>query len=162
VRFCLGRGAGLNKSGLVVDASLIVDLFAAKDEARALRAEKVLECVKRRKIDVYVPRLFLVEVAGVLVRYLAPTDVEHVVDALSSEVIPVGDEAYFKISLEIALATGSRGADSYYLGLARILNMPLATSDRVQAQNARKAGIKSFYILNNNELEELMKYMSCK
>jgi len=162
VRFCLGRGVGLNKSGLVVDASLIVDLFAAKDEARALRAEKVLECVKRRKINVYVPRLFLIEVAGVLVRYLTPTTVERVVDTLSNEVILVGDEAYFNISLEIALATGSRGADSYYLGLARILNVPLATSDKVQAQNARKAEIKSFYILNNNELEELIKYMNCK
>jgi predicted nucleic acid-binding protein len=152
----------LNKDGLVVDASLVVDLFSAKDEARALMAEKVLECVKRRKINVYAPRLFLAEVAGVLVRYLMPSNVERVVDALSSEVILVGDEAYFKVSIEIALATGSRGADSYYLGLAKILNLPLATSDKVQAQNAKKAGIRSFYILNNNELEELMKYMDCR
>ncbi|GBF09934.1 hypothetical protein apy_16590 [Aeropyrum pernix] len=104
----------------------------------------------------------MVEVTGVLVRYLTPTTVKRIVDALSSDVVLVGDEAYFKISVEIALTTGSRGADSYYLGLAKIHNLPLATSDKIQAQNARKAGIRSFYILNNNELEELMQYIGCK
>ncbi|BAA79232.2 hypothetical protein APE_0279.1 [Aeropyrum pernix K1] len=152
----------MHKGGLVVDASLAADLFAAKDKARAQIAEKVVECIERHSISVYAPRLFLVEVAGVLVRYLAPSIVERVLDAFSSKVILVGDEAYFRIAVEIALATGSRGADSYYLGLAKTLNLPVATSDKVQAQNARKAGIKSFYILSNNELEELMKYMGCK
>ena len=38
---------------------------------------------------------------------------------------------YFEISIETALKTGSRGADVYCIGLAKILDAPLATSDRV-------------------------------
>ena len=68
---------------------------------------------------------------------------------------------YFEISIETALKTGSRGADAYYIGLAKILDAPLATSDRVQSQNARKVGIKSFCILNTKELENLIELLDC-
>ena len=107
-------------------------------------------------IDVYAPRLFLAEVAGVLVRFLPPSVVRDIVKRLRNEVMLVGDDIYFAEAVETALATGSRGADSYYIGLARILNAPLATSDRVQALNARRSGARAFYILDKQDLEVLL------
>ena len=67
------------------------------------------------------PRLFLAEVAGVLVRFLSPSIVRGVVEGLRDEVTLVGDDLYFTEAVEIALTTGSRGADSYYIGLAKSL-----------------------------------------
>ncbi len=147
---------------LVIDASVAVDLFAGREELRVASAEKVFECVSRGGTGVYAPRLFLAEVAGVLVRFLPPSVVRDVVERLRDEITLVGDDLYFTEAVEIALATGSRGADSYYISLAKTLNAPLATSDRVQALNAKKSKIKSFYILNKQDLEDFLDILNCK
>ena len=147
---------------LVIDASVAVDLFAAREEHRVASAERVFECVARRGIAVYAPRLFLAEVAGVLVRFLPTNIVRGVVERLRDEVTLVGDDLYFTEAVEIALTTGSRGADSYYIGLAKTLNVPLATSDKVQALNAKESEIKAFYILNRHDLENLLDILNCK
>ena len=73
---------------------------------------RVFECVSRQSISVYTPRIFLAEVAGVLVRFLPPGTVRDVVERLRGEVVLVGDDLYFKEAVETALATGSGGADS--------------------------------------------------
>lgn len=157
----LGRGIDLHEK-LIIDASVAIDLFASKDACRAEAAEKIFRCTSSNDISIYAPRLFLVEVAGVLVRFLSPNIVNDIVKRLSEEIMIIGDDLYFEKSVKIALATGSRGADAYYIGLAETLNAPLATSDKIQAQNARKIGAKAFYILNRRQLEELIKLLSCK
>lgn len=159
--FSLRRGAGLDEKRLIVDASVAVDLFASKDLHRTETAERLFRCIKLGNVHVYAPRLFLVEVAGVLVRFLPPKLVRDIARRLAEEINIKGDDSYFERSVEIALATGSRGADAYYIGLAEILGAPLATSDRIQSQNARKAGIKAYYILNRGEMEELIKLLGC-
>ena len=88
--------------------------------------------------------------------------VGDVIERLRGEITIVGDDLYFEKSIEIAVATGSRGADAYYIGLAEMLDAPLATSDKVQAQNARKAGAKAFYVLDKRGLKELIKLLGCK
>ncbi len=57
------------------------------------------------------------------------------------------------------MRTGSRGADSYYIGLAGLLNAVLVTSDRVQAQNAKRAGIQAYYALK--DLSEVLQHLGC-
>ena len=118
--------------------------------------------VTRQGIGVYAPCLFLAEVAGVLVRFLPPNITRGVIERLRDEVTLVGDDLYFTEAVEIALITGSRGADSYYIGLAKILNVPLATTDKVQALNAKKSKIRSFYILNEHDIENLLDILNCK
>ena len=147
---------------LVIDASVAMDLFAGREELRIVSAEKLFGCVARQGIGVYAPRLFIAEVAGVLARFLPTNIVRGVVERLRDEVTLVGDDLYFAEAMEIALTTGSRGADSYYIGLAKTLNAPLATSDRVQALNAKKSKIPSFYILNKHDLESLLDILNCK
>ncbi len=141
---------------------MAIDLFAGRDPHRTGMAEKAFRCASSGGIYVYAPRLFLVEIAGVLVKFLSPSIVKDVVERFGEEILITGDDLYFEKSIKIALATGSRGADAYYIGLAETLNAPLATSDKVQAQNARKAGAKAFYILNKRELEELIKLLGWK
>ncbi len=149
------------KARLVVDASLAVDLFAARSRERVEAAEAVFRCLSERGVQLYAPRLFLVEAVGVLVRFLPPRLVETVADRLREEVTLVGDEVFHEEAVEAALATGSRGADAYYIGLARVLDAVLATSDRVQAVNATRLGVRAYYVLNPGELEELLRELGC-
>lgn len=146
---------------VVIDASIAIDLFVGRDRARIDSAEKIFRCFKTRNgyVKLFAPRLFLAEVSGVLVRFLPPHVVKGVVRRLEREIILVGDEAYFRESVEVALGTGSRGADSYYIGLARILGAVLATSDRVQALNARRAGVRAYYVIE--EVNDVLRHLGC-
>ncbi len=75
---------------LVIDASVAVDLFAGREERRVLAAERLFRCLSGKNVKVYVPRLFLVKVAGVLVRFLPQSMVKQVIERLSEEVLLVG------------------------------------------------------------------------
>jgi len=152
----------LRGGALVIDASVAIDLFAGRNVQRAALAEEVFRCTASGNISVYAPRLFLVEVAGVLVRFLAPSLVEEVVNRLEEEINIIGDGLYFERAVKIALATGSRGADAYYIGLAEAIEAPLVTSDKVQAQNAKRAGVRAYYVLDERELEELTQLLKCR
>ena len=141
---------------------VVVDLFAGRSLDRVLASEELFSCIKSSGIRVYVPRLFLVEVVGVLVRFLEPSIVEEVAERLRDEFVLIGDDLYFEESVEAALATGSRGADAYYIGLAVALNAVLATSDRVQARNAGRVGVEAYYILDEDERRKLLRLLGCQ
>ncbi len=143
---------------VVIDASVAVDLIVGRDEARVGVAEEFFNLVQKGFIEVYAPRLFLVETGGVIVRYIPRNLAEEAVNRLAKIVATVPDEVFYKESIRIALKTGSRGADAYYIGLANTLNIPLATNDRVQAINARKSGVRAFYLIEEiNYFKEYVK-----
>ncbi len=166
MNYSLGRGIGLDimddEGRVVIDASVAIDLFAGRDKTRVEVAEKIFMCFKARDGHVrrFAPRLFLAEVSGVLARFLPPSRVRSIVQRLESEIITVGDDLYFRESIEIALKTGSRGAHSYYIGLARTLSAILVTSDRIQALNAKRAGVQAYYALE--EVGDILKQLGCQ
>ncbi len=153
---------GKAEKQVVVDASGAVDLFAGRDKSRVEIAEKIFKCFKtnNKYVKVFAPRLFLAEVAGVLARFLPTLIVREAIGRLEQEIIIIGDDLYLRESIEVALKTGSRGADSYYIGLAKILNAVLITSDRVQALNAKRAGIQAYYALE--EVNSILEYLECQ
>jgi len=134
-RYYRGSGRGLSKGiekYIVLDASVVVDLLAGRDRGRVDVAEKLFKCIKDsgKSIEVFAPRLFMTEVAGVLVRFISKDAVRNILNRIEKEINTIGDNLYFKESIEIALATGSRGADSYYIGLAKTLGAVLVTNDK--------------------------------
>lgn len=56
---------------VVVDASVIIDLYAAPDDRRASIAEEVMSWITGGFVEAYAPKLLVVEVPGVLARYLS-------------------------------------------------------------------------------------------
>jgi len=50
---------------------------------------------------------------------------------------------------EIALLSGCRAIDVYYIATAKRLNAILITSDRIMRKNALKVGIETYYILDD-------------
>jgi len=55
----------------VINASLIIDLNAAPNEERASIVEEVATWITKSVVEAYTPKLLMVEVVGVLSRYLS-------------------------------------------------------------------------------------------
>ncbi len=70
------------------------------------------------------------------------------------------EEIEYDVLLEIALATGCRTIDAYYIATADIVDAILITADRIMALNARKYGVEAYYIHEPNEYNRLMSRIS--
>lgn len=136
---------------IVVDASLILDLYAAPDEERASIAEEVTGWIMRGLVEAYAPKLLVVEVVGVLSRYLSEKDLDRVLASLPPiRLVPEG--TIYEEVLQIVRKTGSRAIDGYYIAVASVVNGVLLTNDRTQSQNARRADLRAYYLIK--ELED--------
>ncbi len=69
---------------VVIDASLVIDLYAAPNDMRASIAEEVLSWINTHIVEAYAPKLLMVEVVGVLARYLSKEDLELAIYLLST------------------------------------------------------------------------------
>ena len=135
---------------VVVDASLIIDLYAAPDDIRASIAEEVSSWISARIIEAYAPKLLVVEVVGVLARYLSEKDLELAIKSLPPiKLMP--EEAFYDEAIKVARNTRSRAADAYYIAVASIISGVLLTNDKRQKLNAVKAGIESYYLIEDIE-----------
>ncbi len=84
------------------------------------------------------------------------------------DVLSFIDEILTKVSLvdnpeelafQIALDTGSRAVDSYFIATAKLTHSILITNDKVMAKNAKKAGIEAYYLIEefDKALERIKK-----
>ncbi len=135
---------------IVVDASLVIDLYAAPNESRASIAEEVTRLIMQGVVEAYAPKLLIVEITGVLSRYLSEEELNLVLDTLPPiKLVP--EEAIYEEAIRVARKTGSRAADAYYIAVATTVNGVLLTNDRIQAQNAKKFGVEAYYLVENME-----------
>ena len=136
---------------VVVDASVIIDLYAAPDDRRASIAEEVMSWITGGFVEAYAPKLLVVEVLGVLARYLSEEKLELVTSSFPPIKL-VSEEVFYDEAVRIARRTGSRAADAYYVATASTINGMLLTNDRRQKQDARKAGVKAYYLIEEIEM----------
>ncbi len=135
-------------TGVTLDASIIIDAYAGRE--RKDMSLTLLEFLAENQAQLIEPKILIVEVAGVLVRYITRKDVEKALSIIeeASELIP--EEEIWTTALTIALKTGSRISDSYYIATATLHNTNLITSDKPQCNSARKTGVKCIYLPDTN------------
>ena len=129
----------------VVDTSVFVDSILEYDKSRTKMAEDLLEIIQNASLEVVDPFLFKVELAGVLSRKLPRNRVELIVKDILEDVrlIPNPDDLAF----EVAIKTGSRAADAYFIATAKLTNSILITNDKIMVNNARGYGIEAYYLI---------------
>ncbi|WP_461866930.1 type II toxin-antitoxin system VapC family toxin [Thermococcus sp.] len=132
----------------VIDASLLIDSFSLFDKSRRELALKVFDAIKTHEL--YAPKLCQVEFVSVLRRFTPEDKVRRFMDVFDFMTL-VGESEFFEDALEFSFKIHSRAADSYYISTSKILNATLLTNDRKMAENARKAGIKAFYLVEEAE-----------
>lgn len=129
----------------VVDTSVFVDSILEYDKSRTKMAEDLLEIIQNASLEIVDPFLFKVELAGVLSRKLPRNRVELIVKDILEDVrlIPNPDDLAF----EVAIKTGSRAADAYFIATAKLTNSILITNDKIMVNNARGYGIEAYYLI---------------
>ena len=130
---------------VVVDTSVFIDSILEYDEHRTKMADDLLEIIQNSSLEIAAPFLFKVELAGVLSRKLSSNRVRLIVKDIIEDVrlIPNPDDLAF----EVAMETGSRATDAYFIATAKLTNSILITNDKVMAKNAKKHGIEAYYLI---------------
>jgi len=139
----------------VVDTSVFVDALFRFNEERSSVAGSVFEVLQEHRITILEPEIFKIELIGQLVRRIPKQEAivlyEEIVDRINFVEFKVLNEIAFSICFE----TGCRAIDSYFIAAAKLTNSILITNDKIMAENAKKAGIKAYYLME--EFSDLMK-----
>jgi len=142
----------------VVDTSVFADyyfIYPRKPE-RHERARIILNKLSSLGLPVYEPFLFEVELRALLVRRIKPKQVLKIVSITLEHVNLVREELIHDRAAEIALLTGCRAVDAYYIATAKHASAALITNDKVMRNNALKTGIEAYYLLNVNDYNKLI------
>jgi len=108
-------------------------------------------------IPVYAPFIVEVEMRGVIVRRVPPEQAVEMVEAVLASVNIVKEHTIHDKASEIALLTGCRAIDAYYIATAKQLDAALITSDKIMRNNALKARVNAYYLPDNKDYEILLK-----
>ena len=140
---------------IVVDTSVWVDLFIPKNKVRSDLAEKVFEVIEEKEMEIYAPKLFVIEFTSMMRRLIGnmiPTSVFDKINLLDEAVI-------FETAKDVALKVHPRAADAYFIATAKLTNSILVTNDKIMANNAKNYGIEAYYLIEefDNAVERLMR-----
>lgn len=112
------------------------------------KSRLLIRLLKEERIEVLIPFVALVEVAGVLTRLASSFLAREVVESLrTSENYRIVYEEEIRDSvIEIALEVGSTGFDTYFIAVAKKFNAMLVTDDEPMAIHAKRLGIDTVLI----------------
>ncbi len=140
---------------IVLDTSILVGAFISFSKDRHDIGTTLIDLISDRGLDIYEPQLLPIELSGVLVRY-KPRDVvkEHINEVIRF-VNLVGCEEFHNIALEVALSTGCRAVDAFFIACAKKTKSILISNDKTQVTSARRAGVETYHLLG--EYEKVLK-----
>ena len=113
-----------------------------EDSDRKKIAEEFMKAIE---VTIYEPEVFKIELAGTLSRRFGRDDVLSFIDDVMSKVRLI--ENPNELAFQIALNTGCRAIDSYFVATAKLTNSILVTNDKIMVKNAKKAGIEAYYLI---------------
>ncbi|BES82890.1 hypothetical protein PABY_24570 [Pyrodictium abyssi] len=89
-------------------------------------------------------------------RRIKPEQALEIVDTALQFVDVVGEETIHDKAAEIALFTGCRAVDAYYIATAKHVDAILVTNDRTMKYNALKARVEAYYLLSDEDYNTLI------
>ncbi len=143
---------------VVIDTSVFADyfFFFPGNPERHKRARAVLDKLSDLDLPVYEPFLFEVELRAVLVRRIDPRNVLDILNTILEYINVIDEKLVHDKAAEIALLTGCRAVDAYYIATTKHVDAILITNDRTMRDNALKSGIEAYYLLNNKDYRTLI------
>jgi len=139
---------------IVLDTSVFVDAIIPFHHERHQKSINILGAISGRDLEVFEPRLLIVELSAVLVRYKPRDAVINHVNEITRYVNIVDYEKLHETALDIALRTGCRAVDAFFIGCAKETGSIIVSADRLQVSSARKAGVEAYYL--PEEYDELI------
>ena len=99
------------------------------------------------------PDVFKIELIGQLVRRMERKKAVTLYELIAERIETIDTAKLKEVAFEVAIQTGCRAIDSFYISVAHSRNAILVSNDRVQVESAKKYGISAFYLLE--EFEQL-------
>ncbi len=140
---------------LVIDVSVFIDRLFIYDEERSRRARSLFKLIGEKELNIFEPQVFGIELVSQLVRR-KPRDIAKELYSKIMEKVIVIDEIEYDSLLDIALTTGCRAIDAFYIAVANIISAILVSADKAMVNNARKYGVEAYYIHNLNDYNSLV------
>ncbi len=121
------------------------------------KSRLLIRLVKEKRVEVFLPFVALVEVAGVLTRLASSSLAKEVVESLktSENYHIVYEEEIRDYAIKIALELGSSGFDTYFIAAAKMFSATLITDDEPMAIYAKRLGI-DVILIRRISVEELI------
>ncbi len=148
----MGEGSWILRP-MVIDVSVFVDYFVIVEgrEDRHRIAVEFLNKLSDKGAIVYEPFVFEVEFCGVLVRYIEPRYVTEILKVILNHVAMIEEDKLHLEAKAIALKTGCRAINAYYIAVAKLVDAILVTNDGVMKSNADRAGVEAYYLVKDYE-----------
>ncbi|MGA9097492.1 MAG: type II toxin-antitoxin system VapC family toxin [Methanotrichaceae archaeon] len=137
---------------IVVDASIFIDLIFEYNSERTHSAEELFSILEKNGLQIVEPDLFKIELTGQISRRMKKDTASKVCDEIFQKLAFIDTYRTFDKALSIALKTGSRAADSFYIATAIVEEAILISNDRFQIGSSKKSGIEVYNLLENKEL----------
>ena len=131
---------------IVFDTSIYIDALIPAIENRNVHAREIIKITTNQNFEIFEPRTFIVELVGVLSRFKRRGEVKSVLNILNFVNI-ISENEIFEVALDIAFETHCRAIDSYFIATSELTNSILISNDRIMVNNAKKYGIKAYYLI---------------
>ena len=107
--------------------------------------------LEEKALQILEPDLFKVELTGQIARRVKKDLVPKICEEIFQGLVFISTPMIFNEALSIALETGSRASNAFYVAAARLEKAILISNDRFQIENAKKSGIEVYYLLQDEE-----------
>jgi predicted nucleic acid-binding protein len=131
---------------IVVDTSVFLDELFQFEKARLL-----FRLIQNGEIPIVEPELFKIELIGQLVRRMKQTEATVLFDSVITRLKFVRLNELEDLAFSVALATGSRAIDSFFIAASNLKTAFLISNDKLQVRSAHKFGVEVYYLLDEFE-----------
>jgi hypothetical protein len=104
-------------------------------------------------VPIFEPDAFKIEMIGQLVRRLTKEEATALAEEIFSNINFIEASELFDMAYSVAVLTGSRAIDSFYVAAAKLEEAFLVSNDKHQVESARRSGVEVYYLLD--EFEEV-------
>ena len=123
---------------IVIDTSIFIDLLFEYNSERTRSAEKLFTILEENGLTIVEPDLFKVEFTGQIARRIKKELAPKICNEIFAELVFINTSRIFEEAQSIALETGSRAADAFYIACAKAENAILVSNDKHQIESAKK------------------------
>ena len=134
---------------IVLDTTVFIDALIPFTKDRHEKAISIINEVDKRSLILYEPKLFLIELAGVLSRFKNRMQVMTHIKHISEHINILDYDELHENALNVSLLTGCRAVDAFFVATAEKTKSILISCDRKMVVNGKKAGVESYYIVDD-------------
>jgi hypothetical protein len=136
---------------IVVDTSVFLDGLFQFDKERHEKARILFRLIQNGAVPIIEPELFKIELIGQLVRRMKQAEATALFDSIIDRLTFIRTTELEGLAFSVALSTGSRATDSFFIAASNLKPACLISNDKLQVESAQKFGVEVYYLLDEFE-----------